>query len=141
MKVEGKCSWFGGPDDKGMSETEPLAFIYEVSDQPVLFLEGSTEALGRNLDPEVPYLAMRWDYDVTPRDYLLTHVALVEANGRKMLAIPADWGPHEDTGRVVDLSPVIMDHLGVETDDVVKVTFPAFGAEPLLANDFEPGVA
>ena len=131
MRVKGLCSWFGGPDDFGMAEDEPLAFIYEVSDKPVLFLPGSTEALGRNLDPSKFYIACRWDYDETPREMLLTHLARVTATatGKSMYAWPADWGPagpesDHDTGRVADISPGLMDYLGIETDDEVTVEFP-----------------
>jgi hypothetical protein len=41
-----------------------------------------------------------------------------------MLAYPADWGPHENTGRVADISPGLMQYLGIETDDEVEVIFP-----------------
>lgn len=128
MRISGKCSWFGGPNDTGMSETEPLAFIYDVSDAPYLFLPDAEEALGRNLDPAMPYLACRWDYDnpEQTREMLLKHVAVVYApkTGKAFFAAPADWGPHEDTGRVADLSPGLLEALGIETDDEVEVIFP-----------------
>ena len=38
MILKGKCSWFGGPNDKGVSPSEGLAFIYELDDAPHLFL-------------------------------------------------------------------------------------------------------
>jgi len=41
-----------------------------------------------------------------------------------MTAFPADWGPHENTGRVADISPGLMDDLGIQTDDEVEVIFP-----------------
>ena len=133
MKVSGKCSWFGGPDDMGMASDEPLAFIYEIEDQPELFLPGAIEALGRNLDPEEYYIACRWDYDETPREMLLTNKARVRSpkTGKEFPAFPADWGPHEDTDRVADLSPGLMDALGIGTDDEVEVTFPYEGI-PLM---------
>lgn len=128
----GKCSYFGGPDDTtGMTDTEGLAFIYEVQDAPQLFLpEGTpgTEGTGlaRRLNPYVPYVACRWDYDETSKEFLLEHMALVRStkNGIAIKAFPADWGPNEKTGRVADLSPGLMDYLGVETDDEVEVIFP-----------------
>jgi len=126
---EGKMSWFGGPEDSGVSPSEGLAFIYAVSDQPDLFLDEQppgTTGLARRLDPEVPYVALRWDYDKTPRDLLLTRMALVRSakTGKSMIAYPADWGPHEDTGRIADLSPGLCEQLGLQTDDEVKITFP-----------------
>jgi N-acetylmuramoyl-L-alanine amidase len=39
-------------------------------------------------------------------------------------AFPADWGPHQDTGRVADLSPGLMEMLGITTDDEVIVEYP-----------------
>ena len=59
----GKVSWFGGPDDTGVSEDEGLAFIYDVMDAPYLFLpyqpEGTT-GLARRLNPFIHYIACRW---------------------------------------------------------------------------------
>jgi hypothetical protein len=126
----GTCSHFGGPDDEGVSPDEGLAFIYSVDDAPMLFLphhpEGTT-GLARRLNPYIHYVACRWDYDVTPKPSLLEDVALVRATetGLAMKAFPADWGPHEQkTGRVADLSPGLMDDLGITTDDEVEVIFP-----------------
>jgi hypothetical protein len=128
----GTCSHFGGPDDTtGMTDDEGLAFIYDVMDAPQLFLPEGTEGtvgmgLARRLNPYVPYVACRWDYSVTPKPYLLQHMALVKStrNGTFIKAFPADWGPNETTGRVADLSPGCMDYLGIETDDEVEVIFP-----------------
>lgn len=129
MKLTGKVSWFGGPNDDGVAPDEGLAFIYDVSEAPYLFLDEQPEGttgLARRLNPQMPYIACRWDYDVTPTDMLLECVALVRApsSGRSFLAIPADWGPHEDTDRIADISPGLMLALDIETDDVVEVTFP-----------------
>jgi hypothetical protein len=125
----GACSWFGGPADYGVDADEPLAFIYELDDKPELFLPfqpAETTGLARRLNPNVHYVACRWDYDETPRDMLLTERALITATktGISLLAYPADWGPHEDTGRVADISPGLMEDLGIDTDDEVQVIFP-----------------
>jgi hypothetical protein len=57
---------------------------------------------------------------------LRENMALVKslANGVFLTAFPADWGPHETTGRIADLSPKLMDDLGLTTDDEVEVIFP-----------------
>jgi N-acetylmuramoyl-L-alanine amidase len=130
LELHGSCSWFGGPEDNGVDEDEGLAFIYDYDDAPHLFLDkqpSGTTGLARRLDPGVYYVACRWDYDVTPKDMLRDQsiMALVKARGRQYLAYPADWGPHEDTGRVADISPGLMEALGVETDDEVEVVYPA----------------
>jgi hypothetical protein len=126
----GTCSHFGGPDDAGVAPDEGLAFIYAVDDAPQLFLphqpEGTT-GLARRLNPYIHYVACRWDYAVTPKPSLLEDVALVRATatGLAMKAFCADWGPHEEkTGRAADLSPGLMDDLGITTDDEVEVIFP-----------------
>jgi N-acetylmuramoyl-L-alanine amidase len=127
----GRCSYFGGPEDMGVSDDEGLAFIYEVEDAPFLFLPEcapgtENKGLARKLNPFVHYVACRWDYNVTPKKTMLNDMALVRAveSGLAFKAFPADWGPHQNTGRVADLSPSLMDDLGISTDDEVEVIFP-----------------
>jgi len=118
--------------DKGVAPDEGLAFLYEYEDARHLFLQvqpRNTSGLARRLNPKVFYVACRWDYDVTPKSMLAdeTKLALVRAAGKELLAWPADWGPHEDTGRVADLSPGLLEALGLETDDEVEIVYPAGG--------------
>lgn len=135
FNASGTCSWFGGPADTGVSPSEGLAFIYDLDEAPYLFLPQqppNTSGLARRLDPGVFYLACRWDYDVTSKLMLRDsgHMALVTAkqSGVSRLAHPADWGPHEEqTGRAADLSPGLMDNLGLDTDDEVTVIYPYLG--------------
>lgn len=129
LTLSGKVSHFGGPDDTGVSPEEGLAFIYDLYEAPHLFLpyqpEGTT-GLARRLNPHIHYLACRWDYLKTPPDLLLSKQALVRVEGGKGLtAFPSDWGPHPDTGRIADLSPGLMEDLGIKTDDEVEIIFPA----------------
>jgi N-acetylmuramoyl-L-alanine amidase len=130
LHARGKVSWFGGPEDTGVSPSEGLAFIYDVEDKPHIFLEEQppgTTGLARRLDPATHYIAMRWDYDVHSKDYLAgSAMALVRSpkTGKEFRAHPADWGPHTSTGRVADISPGLMQALGIETDDEVEVVFP-----------------
>jgi len=127
--VVGKVSHFGGPEDMGVSSSEGLAFIYEIEDAPHLFLPyqpAGTTGLARRLNPFVHYLAVRWNYNAVPKVDLLNDVALVTAKktGISLTAIPADWGPNESTGRVADLSPSLMQDLGIETDDECVIVYP-----------------
>jgi N-acetylmuramoyl-L-alanine amidase len=129
--LRGTVSWFGGPNDTGVSSSENLAFIYSVDMAPHLFLPAQppgTTGLARRLNPAVFYIACRWDYDApgTSKDDLLDVKVLVRApkTGKEFVCDPADWGPHVDTGRIADISPGLMDALGIETDDEVEVTFP-----------------
>ena len=123
-------SQFGGPEDTGVSPDEGLAFYDSVTpDNQHLFLPGQPEGttgLARRLNPWIHYLACRWDYDVTPREMLRERLALVTSarTGIALTAFPADWGPHENTDRVADLSPGLLFDLGLDTDDEVIVLFP-----------------
>ena len=128
----GRMSYFGGPDDEGVSDSEGLAFISEMTeDNQHLFLPyqpDGTSGLARRLNPFINYVACRWDYNITPKAMLGTsgERALVRniKTGRAALAFPADWGPHESTGRVADLSPGLCEVLDLETDDECEVTYP-----------------
>ena len=129
MNIRGKVSHFGGPEDTGVSPDEGLAFIYDVEMAPHLFLPAQppgTTGLARRLDPDEFYIACRWDYAIYPKPSLLEHAALVRSlkTGKEFMAYPADWGPHQDTGRVADISPGLMEALGIQTDDEVEVIYP-----------------
>lgn len=138
VRLSGKCSWFGGPNDTGVAPDEGLAFIYEYEEAPHLFLPfqpPDTTGLARRLNPHMHFIATRWDYDVTPRTMLLQEKALVYAPQTNivLLAYPADWGPHVDTGRVADLSKGLLEGLALQTDDEVEVYFPFAGSKDLIA--------
>lgn len=127
--VVGRCSYFGGPDDQGVSASEGLAFYSSIDQGEHLFLPtqpAGTTGLARRLNPHIHYVACRWDYNKTPKEMLRAEVALVKSleHGTFMTAFPADWGPHQKTGRVADLSPGLMQDLGIETDDEIEVIFP-----------------
>ena len=128
----GRCSWFGGPDDEGVDPDEGLAFFYDYLDAPHLFLPEQppgTTGLARRLDPNKPYVACRWDYEVTPKSMLqdprLRALVRAPKTGKQAMAWPADWGPAETTNRIADLSPGLMEALGIETDDVIEIIYPA----------------
>ena len=129
VQLSGKVSAFGGPDDEGVAPDEGLAFISDVMQAPHLFLPyqpSKTSGLARRLNPNIHYIACRWDYSVTPHAMLLEELALVRntANNYELTAFPADWGPHESTDRIADLSPGLMADLGLETDAEAEVIFP-----------------
>jgi hypothetical protein len=140
FRVEGKMSTFGGPRDTGMSADEGLALFTPADLQDAkysyLFLPApppGTTGLGRRLNPDKYYFACRWNYNDTPREFLKRALARVEnpANGRTVDARPADWGPNISTGRVADLSPGLAAALGLQTDDVVRITISALRAIPV----------
>ena len=129
--VEGKMSTFGGPHDHGMTPSEGLA-LFTKSDllNPKfshLFLSApppGTTGLGRRLNPESLYIACRWDYDRTSKEFLRNTLALIQnpQNKKSAQARPVDWGPKASTGRVADLSPGLAATLGLDTDDDVIIT-------------------
>jgi len=129
----GRCSHFGGPADLGVSSSEGLAFHFDLNeDNQHLFLPfqpSGTTGLARRLNAKaVHYVACRWNYDVTPKEVLAGDTkALVtsRSSGASAYAFCADWGPHGDTDRVADLSPALMESLGLDTDDEVEVIYPA----------------
>src|SRR5256886_7627205 len=140
FRVEGKMSTFGGPHDLGMAANEDLALFTKADLQDpkyaYLFLPASppgTSGLGRRLNPDQYYFACRWDYIATPTEFLRRALARVEnpANGRAVDARPVDWGPHPSTGRVADLSPGLAAALGLDTDDMVRITISARRAIPV----------
>lgn len=137
FQVTGKMSTFGGPDDHGMGVNEGLALFGtpDLADPKYsdLFLPApppGTTGLGRRLNPAKNYLACRWDYSQTPKQFLRDATALLvnAENGRSVLARPVDWGPNPDTNRVADLSPGAAAVLGLNTDDYVTVTIQPGGA-------------
>jgi hypothetical protein len=134
FKAVGKCSWFGGPDDTGVDSDEQLAWWGSTeagrADAPELFLRyqptGTTGA-ARALDPSTSYIAMRFDYENQWSKAELASGKIMfwvraPKTGKQYKARPADWGPHTNTGRVADLSPGLLNALGIKTDDEVEIT-------------------
>lgn len=125
-------STFGGPDDTGVSSTEGLALCEEdelsIFPDWMFLTEGQAGApgLARRLNPGSRYCAARWNYDVTPRDWLQQNVVIVRNpdNGKEAACRPIDWGPNETTGRVADLSPGMAELLGLTTDDICEMKIP-----------------
>ena len=140
FRVEGKMSTFGGPRDTGMSADEGLALFTQADLQnpkySYLFLPTPSPGitgLGRRLNPDKYYFACRWNYSETPKEFLKRALARVEnpSTGRAVDARPVDWGPNIATGRVADLSPGLAAALGLQTDDVVRITISALRATPV----------
>lgn len=140
LKITGKCSTFGGPKDKGVTLDEGLA-IYEVAHVETahegLFLKDEPKGIGlaRRLNPEALYIACRWDYKVTPKDFLRGATCTVQNDKTGAFANgvhPVDWGPNVKTGRAMDLSPGLAKQLGLSTDDVAEMELrePGDEAEP-----------
>ena len=133
--LEGKMSTFGGPDDTGVGPGEGLAIAdgrfallrdYFLPRQPP-----NTSGLARRLNPKKYYIACRWNYSETSKDYLASILVTVTnpKNGKSAQAKPVDWGPNASTGRVTDISPGLADFLALNTDDNCVVEIPLPGSE------------
>jgi hypothetical protein len=133
VTLTGKMSWFGGPHDLGVKPGEGLALMNASDVNSAAFSDyflpqqpANTTGLARRLDPAALYIACRWNYSVTPRNYLRTiKVKFTNpANQISIQAQPVDWGPNDDTSRVADLSPELMKQLGLQTDSKCRVDIP-----------------
>ncbi len=115
MILTGKCSWFGGPDDKGVGEHETLA-MYPNKLARDLNCDGACYcALPIFLRPD------RHEQFVEAFKDFLRDCVVAEVTTRygRVYCRIVDVGPKD---RLIDLSKKAMIVLGVETDDEVTVS-------------------
>jgi hypothetical protein len=144
----GKISTFGGPNDLGVSASEPLALYDDASSiataPPGIFLATQppgTTGTARRLNPDAMYIACRWVYAETPRDFLRRTTVKVSAGSKPPVeAHPVDWGPNIRTNRIADLSPGLARALGVKTDEECTVEIPLPATVSIPAAAPAPGV-
>jgi hypothetical protein len=118
--MHGKVGVFGGPRDRGMKPDDKLS----LPTGP----HGVYERV-RILNPKSFYCAMRWNYHVqhlTPEEVKRwwANKKLVVTNlknGNVVTVRAVDYGPHENTGLVISVSPGAADALGVEVGDEVDI--------------------
>lgn len=128
----GKCSQFGGKD-VGMAHTENLSLYWshsQCNERPDLFhprSEDLTEGTSHRLREDAFYCAIR--FDSTQKEALRNQKIKVinPITGEHVMCILADWGPNENTGRVIDLSHGAMQAIDVGTDDEVMVELTGNG--------------
>lgn len=126
--TQGKVSIFGGPKDRGIKPDDKLA----LPTGP----HGVYERV-RSLNPKSFYCSMRWNYHVehlTPEEVKRSwgNKKLLVTNAKNDSAVvvrAVDYGPHENTGLDIGLSPGAADALGVEVGDEVSIAL----ADPKLA--------
>jgi len=120
--THGKAGLLGGPKDRGIKPEDKLAlptgshFAYERV---------------RSLNPKSFYCAMRWEYH-------FEHKSIEEGkrwwankklrvtnpkNGVAVVVRAVDFGPHENTGLDISLSPGAAEALGIEVGDDVQIAF------------------
>ena len=127
--VRGPVSQFGGPNDTGVSATETGAVTGErlrLMNSPL----NASDATIATRPEDFYFIAMRWDYTPHGRSFWVNARILVvnPANGRRVVLRPVDWGPHTNTGRVLDISPEAISDLGADTDENLLVSFAAAGS-------------
>src|SRR4030095_15852472 len=118
--TRGKLGIFGGPRDRGIKPEDKLA----LPTGP----HGASERI-RSLNPKSFYCAMRWNYHVehlTPEEvkrWWANKKLLVTStkNGNAVVVRAVDFGPHENTGLDIGISPGAADSLGVEVGDEVEI--------------------
>jgi hypothetical protein len=120
--ASGKAGVLGGSKDRGVKPEDKLAlpagrhFTYERV---------------HSLNPKSFYCAMRWEYRVqgkSPEEgkrWWANKKILVTnpANGNKVIVRAVDYGPHENTGLTISLSPAALEALALEIGGDVKIEF------------------
>lgn len=127
--THGKAGLLGGPKDRGIKPDDKLAlptgshFAYERV---------------RSLNPKSFYCAMRWEYHFEHKSIeegkrwwankklLITN----PKNGVAVVVRAVDFGPHENTGLDISLSPGAAEALGIEVGDDVQIAFADQKASP-----------
>lgn len=124
--MQGKLSTFGGQHDSGMARNEGLA-LWEHAEcdlRPDLFSQRAsdlTEGSSKRLRCNALYFAYRFPKAFNRKGLQQTTFWFI--NNKNGLTIPlslVDWGPHERTGRVFDISPYAAELLKVQTDDELE---------------------
>ena len=126
--VSGTMSWFGGPDDTGVTSTETGSISGERLRSLNDPLSPSAAELAANPD-QYYYCAMRFDYSPLGVSWWRSARLIVmnPRTGARIVVRPVDWGPNTSTGRIINLSPQSLTDLGVSTDDEVYVAFASPG--------------
>ena len=118
--THGKVNVFGGPKDRGIKPDDKLA----LPTGP----HGVYERV-RTLNPRSFYCAMRWNYHVehmspeeVKRWWANKKLLVTNANNGNAVVVRAvDYGPHENTGLDIGISPGAAEALGVEMGAEVDI--------------------
>jgi hypothetical protein len=120
--ASGKAGVLGGPKDRGVKPDDKLAlptgkhFTYERV---------------HSLNPKSYYCAMRWDYKLpnkspeeAKRWWANKKIQVTNpANGKSVIVRAVDFGPHENTGLTISLSPAALEALEIAISDEVEIAF------------------
>lgn len=120
--ARGKAGLLGGPRDRGIKADDKLAlptgkfYTYERV---------------HSLNPKSFYCAMRWDYralgkspEEGKRWWANKRILVTNpTNGNRVVVRAVDFGPHENTGLTISLSPGALEALGIDIGDEVEIAF------------------
>ena len=129
----GRVLTFGGPTDTDHSPDEGLALAsnwHEADDLAIKVFPANADRASSpkvcQLDTKSYYIAMRWDYKLTPAAWLRSHPVRVMnlRTGLEMEAQPVDWGPSLSTGALMHLSPALAAALNVKPNDEAAAWVP-----------------
>jgi hypothetical protein len=120
--TSGKAGVFGGPKDRGIKPDDKLALPTGPH---------STYERVRSLNPKSFYCAMRWEYRIehkSPEEgkrWWANKKLLVTnpKSGASVVVRAVDYGPHENTGLDISISPGAAEALGIEVGDEVEIAF------------------
>lgn len=120
--ASGKAGVLGGAKDRGVKPEDKLAL-------PVG--RHFTFERVRSLNPKSFYCAMRWDYriqgkspEVGKRWWANKKISVTNpANGKTVVVRAVDYGPHENTGLTISLSPAALEALALEIGGDVTIEF------------------
>ncbi|HEU4391573.1 MAG TPA: hypothetical protein VFV34_27535 [Blastocatellia bacterium] len=120
--TRGKVGVFGGPRDHSAKPDDKLALPTGLHFQ----YERVHSLNGKSF-----YCAMRWDYrqkHMSPEEgkrwWANKRIMVTNpANGRSVIVRAVDYGPHENTGLAISISPGAAEALGVEVGGDVEIKF------------------
>ncbi|HYL99335.1 MAG TPA: hypothetical protein VEZ90_10300 [Blastocatellia bacterium] len=118
--AHGKAAVFGGPKDRGGKRDDKLGLPTGAHYQYELV---------RNLNPKAFYCAMRFEYRQMHmsaeegKRWWANKRILISANGKSIVAKAVDFGPHENSGFSIGVSPGAAEALGIEPGHEVDVKF------------------
>src|SRR5262249_51627411 len=134
----GKVGVFGGPKDRSVKPDDKLGLPTGRHYQFEQF---------RSLNPKSYYCAMRWEYrqqhmsaEEGKRWWANKKIAVTNpANNKTVVVRAVDYGPHENTGLTIAISPGAAEAIGVEPGQQVVVDLAEEKAQ--LGPATEPSVA
>ena len=120
--ANGKAGILGGPKDRGVKPDDKLALPTG---------KHFTFERVHSLNPKSFYCAMRWDYKLpnkspeeAKRWWANKKIQVTNpVNGNRVVVRAVDFGPHENTGLTISLSPAALEALGIAIGEEVEIAF------------------